>query len=147
MHTRFSRRVTLLATALLLPLTIALPQAQRSGQAKPKSEVGKTRVALTFENKTDLPLNINWVDYEGVEAFNKAGVMGPYETRVAGQAQGNNLFKVRIDDSQCDPLKRLFVMDYKVDDQKPVQSLVITAADIKPGVRDAARSHKCQPLE
>lgn len=133
MQTRLSLCVALLTCSLLLPLAV-------TGQ---KSTSGATRATLTFENQTDLPLNINWIDYAGVEAFNKSGVIGPYESWAAGQVQSGTVYRVRIDDPQCDPLKRVKVKDFTVAEE-PDQTFRITPADINPEKRLKAKSHACE---
>ena len=130
MPNRRSLRFALLTCTLLIPLAVI-------GQ---KSMPGPVRATLTFENQTDLPLNINWIDYAGVESFNKYGVMGPFETRLAGQAQSGNVYRVRIDDPQCDPLKRVVVLNMLPVLDAPVQTLTISPGMITPDMRQRAKS-------
>jgi hypothetical protein len=90
-----------------------------------KSTNGPIRAQLTFTNETDLRININWIDYKGVEEFNNRGVLNPGDSWLAGSAQSGNIYRVRIHDSQCEPFKRVKVTVLKVV-EAPIQTLKIT---------------------
>ncbi len=101
---------------------------------------GESKVLVTGTNATDLPLNISWIDYNGVEGFNP-NVIPPSDSQVMGTSYSGNVFRVRIDDPKCDGLKRVEVVTFQLG-KAPEQILKVTPEMITEDMRQRAASRE-----
>ncbi len=102
-----------------------------------ESKAGPVQVELTRANETDLALDVNWIDFQGVERF--SGTIEPGDSRVAGTSNSGALFRVRIHDPQCAELNRVEVEVFQLVDA-PKQTLKISPHMITSDMRQRAKS-------